>query len=117
MTGDRDLGGAGAPESGEGMPRVVGRRRAEEVTDQPGTAQRHDPNGVLAYKDRLKYGPHRGRFLKALRQGRGATAIASMASSEPGGGGIEMRLTEWHNLQSHRASFHPHDALLACYRS
>jgi hypothetical protein len=30
-----------------------------------------------------------------------------MASSEQGGGGIEMPMGEGHNLQSHRASFHP----------
>jgi hypothetical protein len=40
-----------------------------------------------------------------------------MASSEQGGGGIEMPVDDGHNLQSHRTTFHPHDALLACYRS
>jgi hypothetical protein len=117
MASNRDLGGAGAPECSEGMPRVDGRRRAEEVANQPGAAQHHDPNGVLVCKNRLKYGPHRGRFFKALRQGRGASAIAPMASSEQGGGGIEMPVGEGHNLQSHRASFHLLDAVLACYLS
>ena len=42
MTSNWDLGGAGAPECSEGMPRVDGRRRAEEVADQLGAAQHHN---------------------------------------------------------------------------